>query len=117
MKHSLIIFFSLALTNIFCQENPTQFSFSSIARGSRQVLVVRQDSTFIDKRTPKETSSRRTQTDPATWVRLKSSIAKYSLSDLQNLASPTNHRSHDGASISRISISTEKNIYQCGEFD
>ena len=37
--------------------------------------------------------------------------------NLQNLPSPTDYRAGDGASISHISIKTNKKEYYCGEFD
>ena len=117
MKNRLILFFCLTLSNIYSHEKVEEISYTSVGRGFREVIIVRQDSTFVDRRTLKDTLSKRSQTSAETWVRLKNSISNYHLSDLQNLPCPTNHRASDGAMYSNIKISTPKKIYDCGQFD
>ncbi len=102
---------------MYSQEKVEEFSYTSVGRGFRELIVIRQDSTFVDRRTLKDTLSKRSQTSADTWVRLNNSIMNYHLSDLQNLPSPTHHRANDGAMYSNIKISTSKKIYDCGQFD
>jgi len=56
-------------------------------------------------------------TSKETWERLIHSISQYSLKDLENLRSPTDDRSYDGALFSGITISTTLKRYDCGVFD
>ena len=94
-----------------------EISFGSGGRGFHESILIRPDSTFVTKDSRDDKVNIKFLTSKETWERLIRSISKYSIKDLVNLPSPTDDRAYDGAMFSGITITTNLNKYDCGQFD
>jgi hypothetical protein len=101
-------------------ETIREFDFSSGSRGRSHNVTIRKDSAFIEtinrihRTDSKKTRIKINNTD---WENLKQAISGSKFTELVNLPSPSNNRSFDGASISVITIQTNRSSYRSGEFD
>ena len=118
MKQLLtFLVFTILFSNVFAQESVVEISFGSGGRGFRESIIIRPDSTFVTKVSREDKVNIQFLTSKETWERLIQLISQYSLKDLENLPSPTQDRTYDGALFSGITISTNRNKYDCGQFD
>ena len=118
MKRLLtFLVFILLFSNVSAQESVVEISFGSGGRGFRETIIIRPDSTFVTKHSRDDKVNIKFLTSKETWERLIRSIGPYLLKDLKNLPSPTDDRAYDGAMFSGITISTNLNKYDCGQFD
>lgn len=123
MKHTLLFTFLIFISlSIFGQNNEiiTEISFKSGSRGSEKTIIINPDSAFFEtirRISPGSTSKNKVKIKKSDWRKLITSISKYKLTELVNLASPTHLRESDGANSSTITITTDKSKYECGSFD
>jgi len=108
---------NILFSNVFAQEKVVEISFGSGGRGFHESILIRPDSTFVTKDSRDDKVNIKFLTSKETWERLIRSISKYSIKDLVNLPSPTDDRAYDGAMFSGITITTNLNKYDCGQFD
>ena len=108
---------NILFSNVFAQERIVKISFGSGGRGFHESIIIRPDSTYVTKDSRDDKVNIKFLTSKETWERLIQSISQYSLKDLENLRSPTDDRAYDGALFSGITISTNLNKFNCGQFD
>ena len=109
---------NIFLSTVFAQEKVSEISFGSAGMiGFYESIIIRQDSTFVFKKSGDININIKFLTSKETWERLINSISQYSLKDLENPPSPSHAREYDGALFSVIAISTNLKKYDCGQFD
>jgi len=91
----------------------TQIAYESFARRGRTDIVITKDSAIsIGKN-----SRKYIMMSPAKWNELTASLKLVKLASIPTWVSPTKAREYDGASHSKISVSTKTTTYESQYFD
>ncbi len=95
------------------KETVTQIEYESFSRRFRTHVIITKDSAICTTRKDKKF----TLVSAEEWKALTASLQQVKLEGIPAMVSPTNQREVDGASHSRISVSTKGNKYESQYFD